>query len=63
VFIVQGKPRSANGIVKVIKETRPGALQAAQELLDGGMAVVTIIGDGRVYTLEEFALAFINERG
>jgi hypothetical protein len=61
VFIVQGKPRGPEGIIKVIKETRPEALQAAHDLLDNGMAVVTVIADGRVYTVEEFALTITNQ--
>ena len=47
MFIVQGKPRAPEGIIKVIKETRPAALEAARDLLDHGMVIVTIIGDGR----------------
>ena len=42
-FIVQGKPREPEGIVKAVAETRPGALRAARDLLDRGMVVVTII--------------------
>ena len=60
-FIVQGKPREPEGIVKAVAETRTGALQAARDLLDRGMVAVTVIGDGRVYTVEEFALTFINQ--
>ena len=60
MFIVQGKPREPEGIVKVVKETRVDALQAANDLLSQGMALVTIIADGRVYTNEEFALTIIN---
>ena len=48
-FIVQGKPREPEGIVKVVAETRTEALQAARDMLDRGMVVVTVIGDGRVY--------------
>lgn len=55
VFIVQGKPRQPEGIVKVVEETRTNALWAARDLLGRGMAVVTVIGDGRIYTVEEFA--------
>jgi len=60
-FIVQGKPRVPEGIVKVVAETRTDALQAARDLLDRGMVIVTVIGDGRVYTVEEFLLTFINQ--
>lgn len=62
VFIVQGKPREAEGIVKVIKETRHDALQAARDFLDQGLPFVSIIGDGRVYTVEEFAMTIINDQ-
>ena len=58
-FIVQGKPRSPGGILKVIKETRQEAMQAATDLLENGMAFVTIIADGRVYTVEEFSLTIL----
>ena len=60
-FIVQGKPLEPEGIVKVVAETRVGALRAARDLLDRRMVVVTIIGDGHVYTVDEFALTFINQ--
>jgi len=60
-FIVQGKPREPEGIVKVVAETRTEALQAARDLLDRGMVAVTIIGDGCVYTVAEFALTFVNQ--
>ncbi len=33
---------------------------AANKFLDGGMPFVTIVGDGRVYTVEECALTIIN---
>ena len=58
-FIVQGKPRSPGGILKVIKETRQEAMQAATDLLENGMAFVTIIADGRVYTVVEFSLTIL----
>ena len=61
MFIVQGKPRTPEGIVKVVKETRQEALEAARELLRSGMVVVTVISDGRVYTVEEFALTIVNK--
>jgi hypothetical protein len=56
VFIVQGKPREPEGIVKVVAKTRPEALQAANNLLKQGMVLVTVIADGRIYTIQEFAL-------
>jgi len=62
VFIVQGKPRGPEGILKVIKETRREAINAAHDLLDSGMAFVTIIADGRVCTLEEFAITVLDPR-
>ena len=60
VFIVQGKPREPEGIVKVSKETRKDALETANDFLRRGFPFVTIVGDGRVYTVEEFALTIIN---
>ena len=52
--------RSPEGILKVIKETRQEAMQAATDLLENGMAFVTIIAEGRVYTVEEFALTVLD---
>jgi len=60
VFIVQGKPREPEGIVKVTKATREDALQAANDFLNQGMPFVTIVADGRVYTVQEFALTIIS---
>ena len=60
MFIVQGKPREPEGIVKVTKDTRKDALEAANEFLNRGFPFVTIVGDGRVYTVEEFALTIID---
>ena len=34
-------------------------MQAATDLLENGMAFVTIIADGRVYTVEEFSLTIL----
>jgi hypothetical protein len=62
MFIVQGKPRRPEGVLKVIKHTRQEAMQAANDLLEGGMAFVTIIAEGRVYTVEEFALTILDAR-
>jgi hypothetical protein len=56
VFIVQGKPREPEGIVKVIRQTRKEALETANEFLNEGFPFVTIVGDGRVYTVKEFAM-------
>jgi hypothetical protein len=56
VFIVQGKPREPEGIVKVVAKTRTEALQAADNLFKQGMVLVTVIADGRIYTIQEFAL-------
>jgi hypothetical protein len=60
VFIVQGKPRQPEGIVKVTKASREDALATAKEFLDQ-FPFVTIVADGRVYTVEEFAMSIINE--
>jgi len=60
VFIVQGKPPEPEGIVKVVAKTRLEALRAANNLLKQGMVAVTVIADGRVYTVGEFALT-LNE--
>jgi hypothetical protein len=61
-FIIQGKPRSPAGILRVIKETRHEAMQAALDLRDSGMAFVTLIAEGHVYTIDEFALSFLDSR-
>jgi hypothetical protein len=60
VFIVQGKPREPERIVKVAKDTREDALETASDFLNQGIPFVTIIADGRVYTVEEFAMTIIN---
>jgi hypothetical protein len=39
--VVQCKPRSPEGILKVIKQTRLEAMHAANDPLAGGMAFVT----------------------
>jgi len=61
MFIVQGKPREPEGIIKVVKETRSDALATANEFFKQGMPFVTVIADGRVYTAEEFALTLQND--
>jgi hypothetical protein len=50
VFIVQGKPRGPEGIVKVTRATREEALATAKEFPDQ-FPFVTIVADGRVYTV------------
>ena len=62
MFIIQGKPREPEGIVKVTKTSRADALKAALEFLDQGVPFVTIVADGRVYTAEEFAATVINDQ-
>ena len=62
MFIVQGKLGRLEEPVKVIKETRVEAWEAVSNLLDYGMADVTIVADGRVYTTREFALTFLDPR-
>ena len=49
------------GSVTVSKATREDALATAIEMLEQGIPIVTIIGDGRTYTTTEFALIFGNE--
>ena len=61
MFIVQGKPREPEGIVKVTTTTRKDALETANDFLKQGIPFVTIIADGRVYTVEEFAMSIIND--
>jgi hypothetical protein len=60
-FIVQGKPREPEGIVKVIRQTRKEALETANDFLNEGFPFVTIVGDGRVYTVKEFATTVGND--
>jgi hypothetical protein len=61
VYIVQGKPREPAGIIKVVKSTRKDALETANDFLSQGFPFVTIVGDGRVYSVEELAVAIIND--
>jgi len=60
MFIVQGKSREPAGIVNVTKASRREALQTASDFQNQGLPFVTVIGDGRVYTAEEFALTVAN---
>jgi hypothetical protein len=41
--------------MKVIKATRAEALAAEDLFLEEGMPFVTVVSDGRVYTMTEFA--------
>ena len=59
VFIVQAKPWKPDGIEKVIAATRKEALQAATDFLQRKFPVVTVVADGRVYTVEEFATTMV----
>ena len=49
------------GSVTVSKATREDTLVTAVELLERGIPIVTILGDGRTYTTTEFALTFGKE--
>jgi len=60
VFIVQAKPWRPEGIEKVMAATRKEALKAATDLLRRKFPVVTVVGDGRVYTVEEFARTMVD---
>jgi hypothetical protein len=60
VFIVQAKPWKPDGIEKVLVDTRKEALQAATEFLRTKFPVVTVVADGRVYTVEEFAKTMVD---
>ena len=59
VIIVQAKPWKPDGIEKVIAATRKEALQTATEILRRKFPVVTVVADGRVYTVEEFAQTMV----
>ena len=60
VFIVQAKPWKPDGIEKVVAATRKEALQAATEFQRRKFPVVTVVADGRVYTVEEFAKTMVD---
>jgi hypothetical protein len=60
VFIVQAKPREPEGIVKIVESTRKDALQRAKDSSAQGLPFVTVVADGRVYTVKEFALTILN---
>ena len=62
IFIVQGHLGRLEEYVKVIKETRVEAWEAVSDLLDDGIADLTIVADGRVYTTREFALTLLDSR-
>ena len=54
MYIVQGKPREPERIVRVTKDSRKDALETANDFLNY-FPFVTVVGDGHVYTVEEFA--------
>jgi hypothetical protein len=56
MFIVQGKPREPEGIEKATADSREEALQTASKFLNRGFPFVTVVADGRVYTIDEFAM-------
>jgi hypothetical protein len=62
MFIVQGKPREPEGIEKATADSREEALETASDFLKRGLPFVTVVGDGRIYTVEEFAMTVINGR-
>jgi hypothetical protein len=62
MFIVQGKPREPEGIEKATADSREEALETASGFLNRGFPFVTVVADGRVYTVEEFAKTVINGR-
>jgi len=57
-FVVQGKADADGKQVTISEETRIGALKSAVDLLDEGIRIVTIAGDGQIYTPTEFISAF-----
>ena len=56
-----GQTREPEGIVKVIRQTRKEALETANDFLTEGFPFVSIVGDGRVYTVKEFATTVGND--
>jgi hypothetical protein len=51
------RPVNAVADLKVMKNTREEALEAAKNFLDQGLPFVTIVADRRVYTTEEFGMS------
>ena len=62
MYIVQGKPREPEGIVRVTKDSRKDALETANDFLNH-FPFVTVVGDGHVYTVEEFARTVVKRWG
>jgi hypothetical protein len=60
IFIVQAKPWKPEGIEKVVAATRKEAMQAAADFLKRKFPVITVVADGRVYTVEEFAKTMVD---
>ena len=52
MFIVQGKPREPEGIEKATADSR----ETASDFLNRGFPFVTVVADGRIYTVDEFAM-------
>lgn len=57
MFIVQGKPREPEGIEKATADSREEALETASDFLNR----FPFVADGRIYTVEEFAMT-VNQR-
>ena len=62
MFIVQGKPREPEGIKKATTDSREEALETAGDFLNRGLPFVIVVADGRVYTVDEFAITVVNRR-
>jgi hypothetical protein len=63
-FLVQGyDDKNSPDAISIALSDRQEALTLAARLRDEGLADVRIIGDGRIYSLEQFALTVINDAG
>jgi hypothetical protein len=60
MFIVRGTTADLDGTIYVVRDTRKDALETANDFLAQDMPIVTIENDGRIYTMAEFALTFID---
>jgi hypothetical protein len=50
------------GLKKATADSREEALETASDFLNRGFPFVTVVADGRVYTVEEFAKTVIDGR-